>query len=292
MFKRKTTQIQKGDRAGICVSSLDSNLLERGMAATPGSVHLLKGAILLVKKIPYHSGKLNNGTKFHISVGHTTVMATVSFWGARELLAQQQQRQGQTKTFSGNANSSDEPTTSSTNTEQPNVNGSALGADADQAGLPYLQFDWDQDFLLQDGLLETLDATNEIGHDSNVMGEGSTTSSSSSSSEPLLHWALLDFQVPLHCPLNSLVIGSRLDTVENHNSAGNGPSASSCRLAFCGRLIDKMDPAKDKSRIRWCTPKERKGTVARLGDPTSDKMMARLFDTNSLEQIYSRRKLY
>ena len=36
MFKRKTTKISQGDRAGICVSSLDSNLLERGVAATPG----------------------------------------------------------------------------------------------------------------------------------------------------------------------------------------------------------------------------------------------------------------
>ena len=86
MFRRKVQTIRQGDRAGICVSNFDSKLLERGVAAAPGAVQLLKGAIALVRKVPYYPGKLVGGSKFHISVGHSTVMATVTFWGARELL--------------------------------------------------------------------------------------------------------------------------------------------------------------------------------------------------------------
>jgi hypothetical protein len=44
-------------------------------------------------------------------------------------------------------------------------------------------------------------------------------------------------------------------------------AASSCRLAFCGRLMERVDPKKDVQRIRWYTPKEKKGTISRLGDP-------------------------
>jgi selenocysteine-specific elongation factor len=250
MFKRKTMHIQQGDRAGICVSSLDSNLLERGVAATPGAVQLLKGAIALVRKIPYYPGSLVDKAKFHISVGHTTVMATVSFWGARELLlTQQQQKQQQQKRPSSE--------------KEDAIDGSALGGDADRAGLPYLKFDWEQDFLHQDGLVETL------APETQTPPSPTKTNNSKKKEEDqsLLHWAWLDFQTPIYCPLHSLVIGSRLDAVDTANHTNAGPSASSCRLAFCGRLMEKMDPTKDPARIRLYTPKERRGTISRLGDP-------------------------
>jgi selenocysteine-specific elongation factor len=196
-------------------------------------------------------------------------MATVTFWGAQELVEQQQQ---QSKKEDGNKNI------------QPNLDGSALGGDADRAGLPYLQFDWNQDFLQQDSVLESLNdpTLNHEGEESIVTTTTATTPSSSSTttSSPLLHWAVLDFQTPVYCPLNSLIIGSRLDTVVETKASHAGAStdtsaaatsttntASSCRLAFCGRLVTQMDPSQDMSRIRWYTPKERRGTVSRLGDP-------------------------
>jgi len=250
MFKRKTMAIQQGDRAGICVSSLDSNLLERGIAAAPGSVQLLKGAIALVRKIPYFPGQLKNGSKCHISVGHTTIMATVTFWGAKELLVLHPPPQPATN---------DEESKTGGGQEDPNVDGSALGGDADRAGLPYLKFDWNQDFLQQEGLLDSLD-----GEATDELINSTSSRSSSSSSTPLLHWAVLDFQTPVYCPLNSLVIGSRLDAAVE---ASGDTAASSCRLAFCGRLATPLDPSSDMARIRWYAPKERRGTVSRLGDP-------------------------
>jgi selenocysteine-specific elongation factor len=157
MFKRKTQHIQQGDRAGICVSNFDSNLLERGVCATPGAVQLVKGAIALVKKIPQYPGQLRNNSKYHVSVGHSTVMATVSFWGATELA-----RRGQK---GNNDASAQNPTASSSSSDV--IESSALGGDADQAGLPYLQFDWNEDFLLQDGLLEQLPNGANSGADNN-----------------------------------------------------------------------------------------------------------------------------
>ncbi|KAG7373275.1 selenocysteine-specific translation elongation factor [Nitzschia inconspicua] len=259
MFKRKTQHIQQGDRAGICVSNFDSSLLERGVCATPGAVHLIRGAIALVRKIPQYPGQLKNNSKYHVSVGHSTVMATVSFWGAIEL-ARSGKNNGTSGT-NGSANSSNKEA----------IESSALGGDADQAGLPYLQFDWNQDFLVQDGLLEQLPSGTEGSEN------GSSKSVKNSSDVPLLHWALLDFQTPVYCPLQSLVIGSRLDA--DTSGSGNKHSkdtsaldddvnaaASSCRLAFCGRLMERFDPKKDVQRIRWYTPKEKRGTISRLGD--------------------------
>jgi selenocysteine-specific elongation factor len=139
----------------------------------------------------------------------------------------------------------------------PNV-ASSFGGSADLAGLPRLTYNYDQDYVYQDGLLESLD-----DHESNDNGEGSTTNTSSQgSSDPLLHWALLDFQTPVHCPMHCLVIGSRLDTVDNATKA-----ASSCRLAFSGRLIERIDPVTDAQRIRLFNLKEKQAVISKLGDP-------------------------
>ena len=239
MFKRKTNQIVQGDRAGICVSSLDSKLLERGIAASPGAVQLLKGAIALVRRIPYYQHSIGDKSKVHISVGHTTVMATVTFWGAHELY--------------------EERLLDKTTTGEHIDGHSTLGGDADRAGLPYLKYNWEQDFIHQSGMIESLSRESQ-----------QKERKEATSGEQLLHWAMLDFQTPVHCPLHSLVIGSRLDLNDQNNSSkSNNPesSASSCRLAFCGRLIEKVEPSTDKTKIRLYTPKERRGVISRLGDP-------------------------
>ena len=273
MFKRKVKTIQQGDRAGICVSSLDAKLLERGVAAAPNAVQLLKGAIALVRKIKYYPTQLPKGkSKFHISVGHTTIMANVSFWGAREIRIEQQKRQ-QKKQDDPEPNKEDNDNTGSNDAAlnkkktaddkakkatTKTVETSSLGGDADRAGLPFLNFDFDQDFIHQDGYLESLDSDGTKGNNNSKKDDDDGLP---------LHWALLEFQTPVYCPLNSLVIGSRLDTVDTNSNNHATGTASSCRLAFSGRLIQKIDPEKDISKIRLYTPKEKRGVISRLGDP-------------------------
>ena len=318
MFKRKTTQIQQGDRAGICISNFDADSLERGICASPGSVKYVSGAIALVKKIvPHYKGAfLKNKSKYHVSVGHSTVMATVTFWGAKELYAETKRlreareasKDIQKSSVGGDADQAKLPSPEFDWQKQNLVEDATacLGGDAGQAGLPHLEFDWQKDYLQQDGLLDRLpkesiatgaSASSAGGNTNNTSDDpGQRDNGDAGNQEPLLHWAILDFQTPVYCPLQSLVIGSRLDAVvegthhrqqgkggnkNQHKSANNSnnadqdadednPSssrASSCRLAFCGRLIERVDTKTDIQKIRWYTPKEKSGVITRLGDP-------------------------
>jgi len=251
MFRRKVLRINQGDRAGICVSNVDPKLMERGVAASPDSVKLISGAIAVVKKVVYFRGSLGSGTKFHISVGHTTVMAQVTFWGAKEI--QERLRSMRSSGDSADTNTSTgmapSPPSSSSSShqdkkkqkgdEKDELKSSSLGGNADIAGLPHLQFDIGEDFIQQDDYLEKIELES---------GETSVLP---------LHWAMIDFQTPVYCPVDSLIIGSRLDT----------DIQSNCRLAFAGRLVQKFDVKNDVSKLRLYTRKEKYGIICRLGDP-------------------------
>jgi len=246
MFRRKVTEIKQGDRAGICVANLDPNLMERGVAASPGSVRLISGALAVVKKVRYYRGSLASGTKFHVSVGHTTVMATVTFWGAREIALRLKNDGGKPKLENNEHIKMDNISTKkNTNDSEKELKSSSLGGNADIAGLPHMEFDFDEDFLQQEDYIESIEDS-----------EGEESGSKMKVSYPL-HFCSLDFQTPVYCPLNSLIIGSRLDTDIQSNT---------CRLAFSGRLVQKFDPKKDTERLRLYTMKEKSGVICRLGD--------------------------
>jgi len=261
MFRRKANVIQQGDRAGICVSNFDAKLMERGIIASPGTVKLIRGAIAVVRKVRFFKGGLNSGAKFHVSVGHTTVMATVTFWGAREIAAQVEKKEKEEE-----KNSAFNTTKGKDKSGSQPLGKSSLGGSADLAGLPRLKFDWNQDFLHQDNYLETLptnDGHNEwndgtLTRNGSENMEGGKQASLSANKLPPLHWAKLEFLTPVYCPMDSLVIGSRLDTEVNANA---------CRLAFSGRLVERYDAKTDNGKIKTYTKKEKVGTVCRLGDP-------------------------
>ncbi|KAM3915168.1 selenocysteine-specific elongation factor [Leptodactylus fuscus] len=80
MFHQPVTSAIQGDRLGICVTQFDPKLLERGLVCTPDSLHTIHAAIISVKKIPYFKGSLQTKAKFHITVGHETVMGKVMFF--------------------------------------------------------------------------------------------------------------------------------------------------------------------------------------------------------------------
>lgn len=71
----------QGDRVGVCVTQFDPKLLERGVVCTPGSLRTLYAAVISVRKIGYFKGSLANRAKFHITMGHETIMARVAFFG-------------------------------------------------------------------------------------------------------------------------------------------------------------------------------------------------------------------
>lgn len=283
--------MRQGDRAGICVSNFDAKLMERGIVASPGTVKLIRGAIAVVRKVRFFKGRLMSGSKFHVSVGHATVMATVTFWGAREI------REGQV-VAKGEAEKEEEEEKKLESHNNGSIVGSSgnnpfgkssLGGSADLAGLPRLKFDWNQDFLHQDNYLEVLPSSfeneNPRLNEEPITGapliqkrEDGTSGSICSNNNllPPLHWARLEFLTPVYCPMDSLVIGSRLDSEVNANA---------CRLAFSGRLVERYDAKTDHSRLNSYTRKEKAGTVCRLGDPyrrSDDNQLVRyeVFGTN------------
>ena len=75
---------QQGDRAGVCVTQFDPKQLERGLVCTPNALPTISAAIIFVKKIPYYKGSVNTKAKFHITVGHETVMGKATFFGSYE----------------------------------------------------------------------------------------------------------------------------------------------------------------------------------------------------------------
>lgn len=81
MFRKPVSTAMQGDRVGVCVTQFDPKLLERGVVCTPGSLHTLFAAVISVRKIGYFKGALSTRAKLHITIGHETVMAKVSFFG-------------------------------------------------------------------------------------------------------------------------------------------------------------------------------------------------------------------
>ncbi|XP_050021383.1 selenocysteine-specific elongation factor isoform X2 [Alexandromys fortis] len=80
MFHTPVTSAMQGDRLGICVTQFDPKLLERGLVCAPESLHTIHAALISVEKIPYFRGPLQTKAKFHITVGHETVMGRMLFF--------------------------------------------------------------------------------------------------------------------------------------------------------------------------------------------------------------------
>lgn len=80
MFHTPVTSAMQGDRLGICVTQFDPKLLERGLVCAPESLHTVHAALISVEKIPYFRGPLQTKAKFHITVGHETVMGRTLFF--------------------------------------------------------------------------------------------------------------------------------------------------------------------------------------------------------------------
>lgn len=83
MFRKGVDLVTHGDRAGVCVTQFDPSLLERGLICTPGSTPISSAVIIDLNGIPYFKGEVKSGAKFHISLGHETVMAKVTIFSKK-----------------------------------------------------------------------------------------------------------------------------------------------------------------------------------------------------------------
>lgn len=108
MFRKPVQNARKGDRVGICMTQLDPKLIERGIACAPKSVGTMKTVIARVEKIRFYKKGVKTKQKFHITIGHSTVMATAQFFGVpqekieanlQNLKVREQRRQEEKLTF-------------------------------------------------------------------------------------------------------------------------------------------------------------------------------------------------
>ncbi|KAG8462949.1 hypothetical protein KFE25_001722 [Diacronema lutheri] len=84
MFKKPASSASQGDRVGVCVTQLNADALERGIACTPGSMRTWTVGIVAVRPIRFFKGASKTYAKFHLTVGHTTVMAKATFFGVAD----------------------------------------------------------------------------------------------------------------------------------------------------------------------------------------------------------------
>lgn len=81
MFKKACKSAKQGDRVALCVPGLDTTNLERGIL-TDGraKVPTMSSVICVCRKIKYFKSEILSKAKFHISIGHTTVMGKLQFF--------------------------------------------------------------------------------------------------------------------------------------------------------------------------------------------------------------------
>eukprot|EP01134_Creolimax_fragrantissima_P005262 CFRG5262T1 len=80
MFRRTVDGLTQGDRGAMLVTQFDAKSLERGYACTENAIPTARSLICNANRVRIYKGELKSGSKFHISVGHQTVMAEAQFF--------------------------------------------------------------------------------------------------------------------------------------------------------------------------------------------------------------------
>ena len=234
MFRKPVKIAKQGDRVGICVTNLDPTLIERAVAASPGTIPQLSHAICMVKKVRFFRQKCKTNSKFHISIGHTTVVANVTFFGASELACQLGMELKRNSNSSEIGDGCELVNSSESDFLNVSLNSSYY------KNFPEMTYNWDQQFEYQPELIDV---------------EGVAYGK-----EPV-QWALLEFQSNVFCPIGSLIIGSKLDI----DSKDGGAMAHQCRLAFFGPVHISITE-EDKKNIKIFSWKQKEGEVFKITD--------------------------
>ncbi|KAG5494018.1 hypothetical protein JKF63_01851 [Porcisia hertigi] len=84
VFRKPVESAQSGDRVGLCVTQFDPASMERGVlcSATGSGRSLASSSQLIarVHRVRYHPLPCDTRTKFHVTIGHTTVMGTMRYF--------------------------------------------------------------------------------------------------------------------------------------------------------------------------------------------------------------------
>ncbi|CEM15900.1 unnamed protein product [Vitrella brassicaformis CCMP3155] len=253
-FKQDLPCASHGDRVSICVPAIGGEKLERGMVTSVGApLPTLTSCVAVVQRIKYFKGQVRSKAKFHCTIGHTTVMANVHFFGLK--------RKNKPTTPTANTPSAANghpPSPSSSpchdglspaSVSNPSALGVGLLVREKAAAWP--------DTLDVSLLYDHLDELPAERPPGGVGGEsGGDGGAVVDAAEFELFFCLLHFEKPVQCPLGSLLMGSKFD-LDAHSP--------SCRLAFFGRLLTPIsDTDVPMSSLRVLKPKVKTGHVDRV----------------------------
>jgi selenocysteine-specific elongation factor len=91
MFHKPVQIAEQGDRVGLLIPGLASDTMERGLICSPKSVPFSSCLVTTFHPIRYFKQPVRSGSKLHLIIGHTSVMATITLF--------QRQKQDQPWTF-------------------------------------------------------------------------------------------------------------------------------------------------------------------------------------------------
>jgi selenocysteine-specific elongation factor len=85
MFRKPVSEAHKGDRVGVCVAQFNAEAMERGVVCGVGgrTVQAVRTAIARVHKVRFHTLAVEPALKYHVTMGHSTVMGTMRFFAKR-----------------------------------------------------------------------------------------------------------------------------------------------------------------------------------------------------------------
>ena len=242
MFKRPVQSCERGDRLGMCITQLDHNLMERGLVASPGSVPTFNAAVVSAEKIRFFKQTVGSKMRFHVTVGHATVMATAEFFGEVP------------------ADGASE--TATIEDAERLLRAVSLNASVSSGGgenRPSFSYEREYKYC---SVLETAGEARKRDADAGEAGAADLAAASARAGDTpaFATWAVLVFDQPVTCPADALYIASRFDADIHQNT---------CRLAFHGRLARVIDLEKTPEgvrRIKAFKMKQREGTVERFVD--------------------------
>uniref|UniRef100_A0A1B6DV18 Selenocysteine-specific elongation factor n=3 Tax=Clastoptera arizonana TaxID=38151 RepID=A0A1B6DV18_9HEMI len=83
VYRKSVEKAEQGDRVGICITQLDAKLLERCILCQPGYVPLAYAVIINANMVKYFKTNISSKAKFHVSIGHETVLGKITIFGSR-----------------------------------------------------------------------------------------------------------------------------------------------------------------------------------------------------------------
>jgi len=86
-FKHAVDSAEQGDRCAIAVTNVDASKIERSVACAPGTVKSSPLVIALVRRVRYFALQCKTGSKIHVTLGPSTGVATVTWFGSKQLRA-------------------------------------------------------------------------------------------------------------------------------------------------------------------------------------------------------------